>query len=91
LSINPDNELLKHMLDETTFILNHTENLTREDLSLVGLALPHAVRKDRPVEKIAGTQDKLIHDYYGIDYDIVWDILTSKIQELHQFLKSIGE
>ena len=51
MSINPDNELLKHMLDETTFILNHTENLTREDLSLVGLALPHAVRKDRPVEK----------------------------------------
>jgi len=30
LSINPDIELIKHIQDETAFILNHTENLTRE-------------------------------------------------------------
>lgn len=111
MSINPDNELLKHMLDETTFILNHTENLTREDylsnevlcrasirsLEIIGEAtkkLSDDFKNQHSTiewKKIAGTRDKLIHDYYGIDYDIVWDILTSKIQELHQFLKSLGE
>jgi uncharacterized protein with HEPN domain len=109
LSINPDIELIKHIQDETAFILNHTENLTREQyltdevlcrasirsLEIIGEATKKLSNdfkyKHSQIEwkKIAGTRDKLIHDYYGIDYDIVWDILTSKIKELHDFLKGL--
>ena len=28
---------------------------------------------------MAGMRDKLIHDYLGIDYDIVWDLVINKI------------
>jgi len=28
---------------------------------------------------MAGMRDKLIHDYLGIDYDIVWDVVIDKI------------
>lgn len=110
MSINPDIELIKHILEETAFILNHTENLSREaylkdevlcrasirSLEIIGEATKKLSEdfknKNSNIEwkKIAGTRDKLIHDYYGIDYDIVWDILTSKIIALHNFLNRLN-
>lgn len=29
-------------------------------------------------------RDKLIHAYFGIDYDIVWDVVSHKIPVLKQ-------
>jgi uncharacterized protein with HEPN domain len=104
--ISPDIELIKHILEETSFILNHTKNLSREDylsdevlcrdsirsIEIIGEAtkkLSDEFKSNHSSiewKKIADTRDRLIHDYYGIDYDIVWDILTTKIKELHQYL-----
>jgi uncharacterized protein with HEPN domain len=37
---------------------------------------------------MSGTRNRLIHDYFGIDYDIVWDIIVSKLPDLKH---DIGE
>jgi uncharacterized protein with HEPN domain len=31
---------------------------------------------------MAGMRDRLIHDYMGVNYSIVWDVITNKIPEL---------
>jgi len=31
---------------------------------------------------MAGMRDRLIHDYMGVNYSIVWDVMKNKIPEL---------
>lgn len=33
-------------------------------------------------KNMAGMRDRLIHDYIGVNYSIVWDVLVNKIPEL---------
>jgi len=33
-------------------------------------------------KSMAGMRDRLIHDYMGVNYSIVWDIMKNKIPEL---------
>jgi len=38
---------------------------------------------------VAGMRDKLIHAYFGVDYDLVWDVVTIKVPILHQEITKI--
>jgi uncharacterized protein with HEPN domain len=38
---------------------------------------------------IAGMRDRLIHAYFGVDYDIVWDVVQNKIPVLHDQVAEI--
>ena len=34
-------------------------------------------------KNMAGMRDRLIHDYIGVDYSIVWDVIKNKIPGLY--------
>jgi uncharacterized protein with HEPN domain len=40
-------------------------------------------------KNMAGMRDRLIHDYMGINYSIVWDVLKNKIPNLFEQIENV--
>jgi uncharacterized protein with HEPN domain len=38
---------------------------------------------------IAGMRDRLIHKYFGTDYELVWDVVANKTSELQQVIEAM--
>jgi len=56
--------------------------------------VPHAFRDKYPDvdwRLIAGMRDRIIHHYFGVDYDIVWDVAANKAPQLKNQILEILE
>lgn len=64
-------------------------------MEIIGEAIkqvPQDVRKRHPQiewRAISGMRDKVIHHYFGVDYDIVWDVAVNKVPKLREQVESI--
>jgi uncharacterized protein with HEPN domain len=83
-------------LEQATF--RRDETLKRafvRSLEIIGEAvkqIPDAFRQrysHLEWRAMAGMRDRLIHGYFGVDYDIVWDVVTTKIPVLQQAIEYI--
>lgn len=56
--------------------------------------VPEGFRVEHPEiewRAMAGMRDRLIHDYLGVDYEIVWDVVQNRIPELRRQISPILE
>ncbi|MEA1999467.1 MAG: DUF86 domain-containing protein [Euryarchaeota archaeon] len=66
-------------------------------LEVIGEAtknLPEEFKEKYPVvewKKIAGMRDKLIHHYFGINWDIVWDVIKNKLPDMEKEIRILIE
>jgi uncharacterized protein with HEPN domain len=74
-----------------------TRDAVVRNLEVIGEAakkLPAETKRSHPEiewKKIAGLRDILIHDYFGIDMDIVWDVVQNKLPPLADQVRLILE
>ncbi len=75
--------------DEKTF------DAVMRDLEIIGEAakhIPDTVRTQHPDiswHKIAGLRDVVAHEYFGLDIEIIWDIVTREVPALLEQLKRV--
>lgn len=46
---------------------------------------------DVPWKEMAGMRDKLIHEYFGIRYDIVWETIIKRLPQVKPALETVLE
>lgn len=40
-------------------------------------------------KNMAGMRDRLVHDYIGVNYSIVWDVIKNKIPDLYTQIEGV--
>lgn len=69
------------------------QRATIRSFEIIGEAvknLSHDFKEDNPQiswKEIAGMRDKLIHHYFGVDWDIVWEVINTRIPELERIVE----
>jgi len=72
-----------------------TSSAVLRKLEIIGEAVkqfPEQIKenyKGIPWKEMAGMRDKLIHWYFGVDYQLVWNVITEEIPQLKTQLKEI--
>lgn len=77
---------------------SRTETLKRaftRSIEIIGEAvknLPSDFRKQHSNidwKSLAGMRDRLIHGYFGVDYEIVWDVVKNEAPKLKEEIKEL--
>lgn len=72
-----------------------TQDAVIRNLEIIGEAtkkLSDSVKQAHPQvpwREMAGMRDKMIHDYFGINYDIVWKVASDQVPKILQEIQRV--
>ncbi|MEM5810198.1 MAG: DUF86 domain-containing protein [Candidatus Aenigmatarchaeota archaeon] len=96
-SIEKIEEFMKNTTKENFFSSVLLQDAIIRRLEIIGEAvknIPLEFRKkykDIPWREIAGMRDKLIHGYFGVDLELVWEVVKRDLPKLKTKIKNILE
>ncbi len=94
-SINTIEEYLQDVDEEKFKATRLLQDGTIREIEIIGKAVRHIskdIRKSYPEvpwQDIAGMRDKLIHGYFGVDIEKVWDTAKEDLPILKEQVKGI--
>ena len=94
-SIGDIESFTKEISKDVFFKNKEKQNAVVRSLEVIGEAvknIPDNLKEKYssvPWREIAGTRDKMIHHYFGVDLNIVWDIVKKDIPKLKKQIEKI--
>ena len=88
-------KFVKNITFDEFLIDDKTSSAVIRKLEIIGEAaknIPDNIRENHPGipwKEMAGMRDKLIHFYFGIDYNLVWQTIKNRIPEIKKELQLI--
>lgn len=76
-----ENKMLKNAVVRSLEVLGEASKNIPEEVKMK--------HSEIPWKRISGMRDKLIHNYFGVDYRMVWEVSKNKIPEIKPLVENL--